>query len=205
MKHLLEVGRRHALGAAAVVALLVIPADVLATTISFDSAPAEAAAGIVNQARAFTFQGSTWSGGQVAVVGDTAIYHSGVFAYMTNPPFGNGMATVSFVTPADPTSVTFAFMHGGNFSNIPPGVARAFDVAGNLLAEIMSVPGAGPASPLLSFSTTTPIARIDFVNATVDTFSFELLPVPEAPALAQLLTAAFLLGARARMRTRPTV
>ena len=158
--------------ALAVLCLLVAPSSARSVTILFDGAEP----GVSNGTTSFSHMGSNWSGGMVAIVGDFRLYHSGSFSWMSNPPFGTGTSEVVFDSPADPASLSFAFMHGGAFSNVPPGTATAFDAFGNTLESLSSLPGVGMFSPLLGFSTTTAISKIVFTNATVDTFSYTLLP-----------------------------
>lgn len=145
----------------------------LAVTMFFDGAEP----GISNGGTNFSFMGSSWQGGTVRVVGDPVIYHSGSFAYMMNPPNQSGSPLqVLFDVPV--SDVSFAFMHGGNFSNVPAATAEAFDADGNSLGSISSLVGQGMSTPLVSFSSSTPIERIEFTGAVVDTFSYAPIPEP---------------------------
>ena len=159
----------HVLGA---IALLFCAQSAGAVTIFFDGAEA----GIGLNDTTFSFEGSNWSGGQVSTLGDTPLYHSGTRSYMVASP-GSGAGQVTFDTPV--IDVSLAFLHGGNFSSAAAGTAMAFDSGDNLLETLnsMFVNNPNPAT-LMSFTTITPIARIDFVEGTVDTFSYTVVPEP---------------------------
>ena len=96
---------------------------------------------------------------------------------MMDPPNqSDPLLQVSFDVPV--IDVSFAFVHGGVFSNVPPATAEAFDDGGNSLGSVSSLAGQGMSTPLVSFSSATPIERIEFTGAVVDTFSYEPIPEP---------------------------
>ncbi len=166
----------------------------LAVTIFFDGAEP----GISNGGTSFSFIGSNWQGGTVRVVGDPAIYHSGSFAYMMNPANqSDPLLQVLFDVPV--MDLSFAFMHGGIFSNVPAATAEAFDAGGSSLGSVSSLAGLGMATPLVSFSSAVPIERIEFTGGVVDTFSYS--PVPEPSTALLTLAGMGALSLRRRFET----
>lgn len=149
-------------------AALCLPAlsEAQTVTLGFDNTGAEA--GVTTPGTTtFSFQGSNWSGGMVASVGNGALYASGAFSYM-NAMLGE----VTFDSPVD--SATFFYVHTAT-----PGTATAYDAGGAVLASVPSNSATffGDPTNFVTLDPAAPIARIEFAVGVVDSFSFDLLPV----------------------------
>ncbi|MEM7166485.1 MAG: hypothetical protein AAF581_13550 [Planctomycetota bacterium] len=112
-------------------------------------------------ATAFAFQGSNWSGGMVASVGNGALYSSGFFSYMSGTA-----GQVIFDEPVD--SVAFFYVHNGAV-----GAVTAYGQNGAVVATAASNPATFFADPanFVTLDPIAPIRRLEFSGGVVDSFA----------------------------------
>ncbi len=155
-----------------------------ANTIFFDNNGIET--GVTTPgATSFSFRGSNWSGGIVATEGSPPLYASGAWSYEVP----TGPALVTFDNPV--TDISFFYVHGNGFA---AGTATAMAGNGAVLGTVNSniITSFGDQANFESFSTTEPIASIEFSAGVIDNFSFSLFTAPPSPFNFQLAEGAWL-------------